>query len=557
VIKGQKLKLKWLAAIAALLSLPGYAQVTPGAGGSLRSFEPPSDATPPSRLEIPVPDVSVMTQKLAGKVTRFRLSGLTTVSEQEAAVITTPWTDRALTPSDLTAVLHAVRLYLRQRGLYAADAYFPEQTVVDGIVEITVLEGRIGAIHLDAENTRLKRAVAESYLSRLQFNSLIERGGFDTALLLLNDLPGVRVIPSLTPGSNLGYADLQVRLNDEPAVAGYLQLDNHEIRELGEYRLTGHLRLRNPLGIGDLVTAQFTQTHTSDRKLGALSYSLPVGSWGTRIGARVITQHYRLGGDFETLEAHGRHAAGQLTLTHPFVRTNDRNLTGALQLQESRFNDYIDAVSASNKIRHRMATLNIFADRSDNFLRGGITLFQAQYRKGHVYLDTPGASAADAAGLGVGGRFERGRIRLEREHVLSEHTGIAASMLLQIASGNLDNGLKLQLGGPDGVRAYGLSELFVDQGHLARINYRYTRALGEGWRARAALFADSARGHVNKNALPGNSGNRQSLTGYGVSLAVSWRDTLVSELTLAWPATTPATDTHRHMRIWASLRHHF
>ena len=371
-------------AAALLLPLLCQAQVTPGTGGSLRSFETPPATQPPSRLEIPIPDSTAITQKLAGTIARFRISGLSAVPEQDVVAVLAPWTGKALTAAELTAVLNAVRSCLRQRGLYAADAFFTEQNVVDGIVEIAVLEGRIGAIHLDmAADSRLRRATAEKYLSRLQPNTLIERGSFDTTLLLLNDLPGVQTTPALTPANTRGRADLQVRVDDEPLVSGYAQLDNHELRELGEYRLTGALRLRNPLGIGDLVTAQFTQTHTSDRMLGALTYSVPVGNWGTRVGTRIATHQYRLGGDFEVLGANGRYASAQLKITHPFVRTNDGNVVGEFQWDETRYHDSIDAVSAINDFRYRLGTLALHADKADNFLRGGSTVFYAQYRTGH------------------------------------------------------------------------------------------------------------------------------------------------------------------------------
>ena len=133
------------------------------------------------------------------------------------------------------------RACLRQHGLYAADAFSPEQTVIDGEVQVIVLEGRLGALKLDMKpDARLRRSTVEKHLTRLQHDSLIRRGAFDTTLLLLNDLPGVQVTPSLTPAAAQERADLRVRIDDEPMTSGYLQIDNHELRELGEYRTTGN-----------------------------------------------------------------------------------------------------------------------------------------------------------------------------------------------------------------------------------------------------------------------------------------------------------------------------
>lgn len=546
-----------VAALALMPPLTVQAQITPGTGAGTRTFEAPPITRAPSRLDIAIPDASVMLQKLAGRVTRFRVSGATVVSGAELAAVLLPWTGRDLSAADLSAALNAVRTCLRQRGLYTADAFFPEQTTADGEVQIAVLEGRLGTLTLDMNpDARLRRTTAEKHLARLQPDSLIQRGGFDTSLLLLNDLPGVQVTPSLTPADTQGRADLRVRIDDETVASGYVQLDNHELRELGEYRYTGALRLRNPLGIGDLATAQFTQTHTSGRMLGAVSYSLPLGGWGTRVGARIATHQYRLGGDFEALLAKGRYTSAQVKLSHPFVRTNDGNITAEIQFDETRYHDSIDSVSAVNDFRYRLGSLTLHADKSDNFLRGGSTVFYAQFRTGHVFLDTPGASAADATGLNIGGRFERSRLRLAREQSLTDRLSASLSVLAQHASNNLDGGLKLQLGGPEGVRAYGLAERFTDEGYLARLDVQYALPAIGDVRSRAGVFADTARGRVNKNPLPG-ADNTQGLTGYGLSLAATWRDKLSAELIVAWPTSAPVTDTSRHTRAWATARYLF
>lgn len=545
-------------ALVLLLPLQCNAQVLPGAGGGARSFDPLPNTQPPSKLDIAVPEASAVARKLAGRITRFRVSGLTLVSEQDVLEILASWSGRVLDASELTSALNAVRGYLRQRGVYAADAYFPEQEVAGGVAEIAVVEGRVGAVRLEMDpNARLKRTVAEGYLSPLQPNTIIARGTFDTALLLLNDLPGVRVSPSLAPGAVRGTADLQVRVEDEPTVTGHIRLDNHELHEFGRYQASGYLRFRNPLGIGDLATAHVYQSVTSDRARGTLTYSAPVNDLGTRVGARLGAQEYKLKGDFEALGVNGRSVSGGLALTHPFLRTNDGNVAGALLWNEVHYKDRIDAVSTVNNSRHRHWSLRLNADKPDSFLRRGNTIFYAEYRAGNVYLDTPAVAPPAVDALGLAGRFERSRIRLAREQALTERTSVTVSLLSQWASKNLDAGLALQLGGPEGVRAYGLADSFVDEGHLARIEYQYAMPLGQGWRSKASLFIDSARGQVNKSPLPGTINNNQSLTGYGMSLALGWREKIVAELTMAWPASAPVAGPNRHPRLWASMSYLF
>ena len=101
-----------IAAAALLLSLSlsliAQAQIAPGTGAGTRTFEAPPATRAPSRLDIAIPDASAMLQKLAGWVTRFRVSGSTVVSETELTDVLKPWTGRELSATDLSVALVCV-----------------------------------------------------------------------------------------------------------------------------------------------------------------------------------------------------------------------------------------------------------------------------------------------------------------------------------------------------------------------------------------------------------------------------------------------------------------
>ena len=380
------------------------------------------------------------------------------------------------------------------------------------------------------------------------------RGEFDRPLLLLNDLPGVRVDPLLTPGEAFGTADLAVRVDDERLAFGYLRLDNHQIRELGRHQLTAHLRLRNPLGIGDLATGEFVRSHTGGQTRGTVTYSLPVNHSGTRIGVLLRDQRYRIGGDFEPLLANGDSTRVTLVATHPFFRALDRNVLGSVSLNEVHYRDRIDAVAFVSHSRHRYTTANLSGDRIDGLLGGGRSEIYVEYQGGRVDLDTPAVAAADAAGLGVGGWFHRGRVRLERIQFLSDRSNLLFSIATQRASKNLDFGREVQISGPNAVRAYPSGELIADEGYVARLDYQYTIPFEDGWRSVATAFLDSGRGKINKEPLPGTIANKRDISGYGFSLAAGKRDVFAAELTLAWRASgDPTTDADRHPRLWFTV----
>jgi hemolysin activation/secretion protein len=544
------------AAFVGCSAASAIAQVPPAATRDIGGPEEQFEVRPPAGLQLNAPAVSAAQPRAAGTVTiaRFSFEGATAVSIEELETVAKPWTGRSLSPEELGEAVAALTAYLRSRGLYAAQAILPDQSFGDGEARIVIAEGRLGNVEIEQPpGARLRPASSRGFLSPLRPGMLIARGALDTPLLIANDLPGVRVEPVLTPGAEPGTADINVKVVDEPMVAGFVSIDNHEIRELGEVELTGHLRLRNPLGIGDLATVEAVRSHTGGRTKGAFSYSAPVGYSGTRLGASYSQQRYRIGGDFEPLHANGDARRYTVFATHPLLRMDDRNLSGYVLLNDVEYRDRIDAVGVSTDSRHRFLTARLAGDRSDALLGGGRSAFYVEYQAGNVTIDP---AAADAA-LGTARHFSRGRLQLERNQRLTTRSSLYASWTAQIASKNLAAGREILLSGPNEVRAYPAAELIADEGYLTKLEYRHQLVADGGWRSAAALFVDSARGKINKTPLPG-APNTREIWGYGVSLTAAHSEGFQAELIFAWRGSgAPLTDPGRNPRVWFVATQYF
>jgi len=542
-----------------MFPLAASGQLSPGATRDLGGPEEQFEVRPKSGIQLQAPAVRSVPLMLHGAalIERIRFEGLTAFSPSVLEPVVAPWLGKPLMAIELTALVDAITAFLRERGLYSAFAQFPEQDVTEGTAVIRIIEGRIGRVEIQQDTSRLRPAMADGFLSSLQPGSLIARGVLDTPLLLLNDLPGVVAQSSLQPGAAPGTADLSVRIDDQPMVAGFVRIDNHQIRELGEYELTGHLRLRSPLGLGDLATAEVVRSHTGGRTRGALTYSLPVSYLGTRLGGLYSNQRYRIGGAFEPLLATGDFDRFSAVVTHPFVRRDNANLGGSFAATSVDYHDRIDAVGFSRDSRHRFGTARLSGDRADTFWGGGSTAFYLEYQAGDVSLRPPAVAAADSATLDAAGWFGRTRVYLERNQAMTARSSVFAAWTAQFASKNLDLGREIELTGHEGVRAYPAGELIVDEGHLIRIEYRHALPIGEVWRTQGALFVDGARGRLNRNPLPGVTGNTRELWGYGLSVLAA-RNGLNAQVTLAWRGSkAPLTAPGRNPRFWFALTQYF
>lgn len=514
----------------------------------------------PARLDLQLSPVPVERLVLDApvQVNAFRFRGARSVPDSELAFIVAPWTGRRLGAEELARAADAVTGRLREMGFLVAQAHVPRQEIRDGIVDIVVLEGRIGAVRLEVpDGARLSRAAAERFLGPLQPGDSMRRDNVEHSLLLLNDLPGTRLGAALVSGSQPDTADLRIRLdNDGTPVAGSLTLDNAGLRTAGEYRADLNLRLRSPLGIGDLLAARVLQSSGGGQTLGSLTYGLPINGLGTRLGARYAEQRYRIGKEFTVLGIHGENRSASLLASHPLIRRSDHNLTLGLSYTNFDFKDNIDAVAVANETKHRVASVSLVADFRDRLFGNAATALSAQLFSGRVLLLGPGAAALDAApgGLNVGGSFSMLRLRAERLQAIDADSSLFFGVRGQIASKNLDAGPELAVAGPDAVRAYPVGELFADQGFVARFEYRRAVALSSGSKTTLSVFLDEARVRINRNPLPGDPANKRGLGGYGVGVHHAFAESVTLQSWLAWRASERAVSApERSPRVWVSV----
>ena len=518
----------------------------PGAARGGIDFRLPGQATPDVALPASI------------AVRAFRITGLTSIPAQDIDALLAPWTGRTLTSTELRGAVDGLTTLLRERGLLIAQATLPAQDFGNGLIDITVQEGRLGQLRMEsAADLRLRASVLERFGASLRPGDTLRGDNLEQGLLLLNDLPGVRVEAALTPGTQPGSADVQAKVeNDGLPLAATVTIDNAGLRATAEYRTDATLRWKSPLHLGDLLTLRLLASHTAGQKLGSITYGLPINAAGTRLGVRYTEQEYRLYREFTPLAAHGQQRAASLLISHPLLRRSNRNLYLSASYNEFTFSDRQDAVAAESTSRQRVLSLGLSGDFRDALGGGGITTLQTLAYAGETRLLTPTQLALDEApgGLGVAGQYQVLRLRAERVQAIDARSNLQISWRSQFASRNLDPGLELAVGGPNAVRAYPSGEAFADQGHLTRIDYRRSFALLENLPTIVSVFYDHARVEINRNPLPTDVANKRSFAGYGFGLAQAFGSYLTLQSYLAWRSTAqPAGEPDRRPRVWVTL----
>jgi hemolysin activation/secretion protein len=516
------MKLKHQLMPLALLALSPslYAQAIPGAGTQLRQITPPPPpqrSEPAIRIERASEPAAPGAASASVLVSQLRVTEARAFPERELLRITGFKPGTILSLGDLQAMAARITAHYRSHGYFVARAYLPAQDISNHIVTIAVSEGRYGKLEL-RNHSRLSDDIANAQLAGLDSGDAITLDPLEHRLLLLSDLPGVKVTSTLVPGSAPGTSDLLVDVAPGRRITGLVDIDNGGDPATGEWRLGGTVNFNDLVGLGDVASLRVV-TAGAGLAYGRAAYQAQFG----RVTAGVAYSHldYRLGDQFDVLGANGTADVASAFASTALVRSRRSNLYLGAIYEDKRLEDRLDLFPGEGRRADaRVGGLFLHGDRQDNLWGGGTSSFYLGVSSGSLDILTPAALAVDAATARTNGAYRKLWFDLARMQPVNDRLSVYASLSGQLASKNLDPSEKFVLGGLDGVRAYPQGEAFGDEGYLVDVE---ARLLLQGLSARLPGdvhllgFVDAGHVRINKNPWDG-SPNERDLLGAGVGL---------------------------------------
>jgi len=193
------------AALACVLSTPVNAQQRPPDSGAIleqtKQPAPPPKLAPDVLPRAPEPRPALGAPGLKLVVNGFKVSGNTIFPEDVLLAEVREFVGKEQTIDGLNDAATKVRAYYRERGYFLVQAYLPQQEIKGGVVEIAVIEARIGKVALNLkEGTRysenLVRGIVEKHLVE---GAIITETGLETPLCFSMTCPMPRLLPRSSP----------------------------------------------------------------------------------------------------------------------------------------------------------------------------------------------------------------------------------------------------------------------------------------------------------------------------------------------------------------------
>lgn len=553
------------ATFAWALCAGAWAQQIPGAGtqqvpsaGTILNEQPkPEPVAPPPCTSCALPQLPAPTPILPDGKTfelhSIHLVGNETLSSDVLLPLISNKIGQEVSLGDLNTMAARIAAAYRERGYALAQVVIPPQDVTSGDVTFTVLEGKIGHVHLNiAPGTPVRESLLRARVAKIKPGKPLLQRDLERTMLLLSDVPGIRVTSALESGSVPGTVDLTINVEPTRRWDFGVAADDYGAAPAGRARIGLVGRLKSPFGIGDNVDINLLAAERADTLYGRVGYDAPIDADGTRAGIAYSHLYYYLGQNFSPLDAQGDADVVTASISHPLIRSRSQNLLLRGALEYRALDDRVGVAGFSNPQKLALASVGLSYEGRDSLLQGGFNSAEIEFSLAHLQIDSDLARTQDQS---PGGRDTQGNsVRMtflaNRLNAVTEKSSVFIGVSGQWANQNLDSSSRIALGGPHAVRAYSPSEAVVDEGVIATASYRYA-VLSP---LTLSAFFDIGVGRYNARSIPGQGANTVTRSGAGIGLYWTGPAGITVDSSLAWRTTrADSTGDDKVPRLYVQL----
>lgn len=445
----------------------------------------------------------------------FEFSGNQRLSREQLASALAAWKGKRVDFDSLKTMAAMVSNRYREAGMLARTE-LPEQEIVNGVVRLEVVEAKLSGVDTAAAPTgsRVEQLALKIVEQAHPVNAPVDLQKVDKAALLLSDIPGVQGGVVLQPGANPGDTRAVVDVAPMKGVEGAVAGDNGGARSTGSDRVIVQAKFNGYMERGDQFSLVASKSEGSE--YARLGYSEPIGYGGWRLGASATAMNYQLvAQDFLAINAHGPSNSLRVEANGPLLRTKASNLSLQLGYEGRQFHNetYAGVVSS-----YSGQAFNMTMQGSATEENGGATTGSLGFVAGRIDLSGSPNQSYDAQTTRTAGYYGKLIGNLARQQPMAGGFSVSVRLQGQMASKNLDGSEKIYLGGPQGVRAYGVNEGAGSEGYIFGVDAMRQFPLG-GAMFTMATFFDSGYTKINKN---NDFAHAVSLNEYRLQGAGAW-----------------------------------
>jgi hemolysin activation/secretion protein len=431
------------------------------------------------------------------------------------------------------------RVY-RDNGYILSRAVVPQQEIAGGNVKIQIVEGFVSSYTIQG-NTRGNEKEIKAYADKLVGSGALTSKNLERYLLLMNDLPGMKVRSVLAPSkTTVGGADMTLVL-EQKVVQGLASVDNYGNSYLGPTRFTVGGQVNSAFQSSDQWNGTFLWApDRNELDYYSAGFKHNIGSEGTKAGVNVSYTETdpdlpaALGG---TLEPEGRSVDFSFTLDHPFIRSRAFNVFGGLSFDITKNNtDYGPGLAAiETEDRQRIIRANGQLTYLDNW--AGYNAANASVSQGLHIMGSSSEGDSNLSRTEGDPTFTKANLELSRlQRIWGPFTGLVA-VAGQVSNDPLLASEEFGFGGNEYGRGYDSSEITGDQGVASKVELAYSHSVQKKYFNDYQIYTFYDLGKVwNKDPGAGQP-SRESAASAGIGTRMTFLPNVKGDMFIAKPLT--------------------
>jgi len=439
----------------------------------------------------------------------------------------------------------------RNDGYILSKAIVPPQKIDNGVVRLKIIEGYIDQVKTQGP-VRGPIKLLDAYRRKIHKSRPLRSVDLERYLLLIDDLPGVTARSVLKPSEkNVGATTLTLILADK-AFEGHVGVDNRGSEFNGPYQLSGGFTANSLFGRYSRTGFQGVVTSQTEELLFLNAfYDIPINQEGTRLFFSGSISESEPGSSLKKFDINGDSSTINLRLTHPFIRSRGKNLTGHIGFT-SRDSTTKILGSVDSKDQLRVMDFGVSYDYADEYR--GVNLIRFNLSQGlNIFGATESGSSNLSRALGVSD-FTKLTGNLMRLQNLAPGLSLLGAASWQYSFDKLLASEEFGVGGSQYGRAYDSSEITGDHGIALKVELQ--KALRPEWKylSDLQLYSFIDYGSVWNKVKTSTGSEHQERTSMGLGMRFNVTDSISGYLELDKPiSNNVAAEGNKNPRIFFSL----
>lgn len=385
-------------------------------------------------------------------INQINLNSSSILSEEELNNLKANYVNKNLSIDDINSMIVEINSLYKKKNFITAKAVLPAQTIKGGVLNIELIEGKVGKVVIEGNKYTRKSYISDKFSQKS--GDIFNIKKLEQDIIRFNGNNDVKLKGKIKAGESFSETDIYLKAY-EPSPFHFVPTFDNTGREsvgilrggiaLADDSLFGY---RDKLTIGASLAKGTTAAYAN--------YGIPVGNKGTRLNGMFSYSHIKVvEGTFSSLEATGNSFIYGLNVSQPLLSNKRVKLYGDLGFNFKESETYYSKLK-NQDVPLRTISTGLSADVNDKY---GV------WHTGHSFSTGVKILGGEKSFF----KYEGNLYRVQR--LPKGIIGLFRASTLLSPNDNLPSAEQYQVGGSSTVRGFSEGVLIGNNGYFTSAEF--------------------------------------------------------------------------------------